>query len=176
LTYQPGVAGRIADGSIFALPTLATSDETRADLTVTLAAMRHATQAFEDTIAPLTVGANIQDPLVTIRAIILFASIRLDVSPTWTKSSVENALAAAALVEDTSLEYIGNANRILGFLLMAVGPALVDGLIKIRGLASKLKGGTKQEAKLKNATDRSTVALRHVRPNARTPVSIMLRP
>jgi len=91
---------------------------------------------------------------------ILLASIRLDVSPTWTKSSVDNALAAVALVNDTSLEHIGNVNPILGFLFTAVGQVLIDELIRIRGLASRSEEDTEQEAKMKNATDRLIVALR----------------
>jgi len=160
LTFQSAVTGRDTYRFLFAPFTLATSDETRAGLRIELAVMRQATQAFKDTIAPLAVGANIQDPLVTIHMMILLASIRLDVSPTWTKNSVENALAAVALVDDTSFEYIGNVNPILGFLLTAVGQVLVDELIRIRGLASKLEEDTEQEAKMKNATDRLTIALR----------------
>jgi len=122
--------------------------------------MRHATQAFKDTIAPLAVGANIQDPLIIIHAMVLLALIRLDVAPTWTESSVKNALAAVALVDDTSFEYIGNVNPILGFLLTAIGQVLIDELIRIRGLASKSKADTEQEKRMRDATDRFAVALR----------------
>ncbi|KAF9649177.1 hypothetical protein BDM02DRAFT_3114105 [Thelephora ganbajun] len=137
----------------------ATSDETRADLTTKLAALRQATQAFKDTIAPLTDGANIQDPLIVIHVMILLTSIRLDVAPTWSKSSVENALAAVALVGDASFDYSGNVDPILGFLLTAIGQVLIDELTRIRGLASKSKEDTEQEVKVKNATDRLAVTL-----------------
>jgi len=122
--------------------------------------MRHATQAFKDTIVPLAVGANIQDPLIVIHAVVLLALIRLDVAPTWTESSVENALATVALVDDASFEYIGNVNPILGFLLAAIGQVLIDELIRIRGLPRKSKADTDQEKRVKDATDRLTLALR----------------
>lgn len=122
--------------------------------------MHHATQAFKDTIAPLTVGANIQDPLILIHAMVLLALIRLDVAPTWTESSVENALAAVALVDDASFEYIGNVNPILGFLLAAIGQVLIDELIRIRGLANRSKADTEREKRMRDATDRLTVTLR----------------
>ena len=122
--------------------------------------MRHATQAFKDTIAPLAVGANIQDPLIVIHGMVLLALIRLDVAPTWTESSVENALAAVALVDDTSFEYIGNVNPILGFLLVAIGQVLIDELIRIRGLLSRSKADIEQEKRMKDATDRLIVVLR----------------
>jgi len=117
-----------------------------------LVVTHHATQAFKYTVVPLAVGTTVQDPL--IRTMILLASIRLE---TWTKSSFENALAAVALVYHTSSEYIGNVNPILGFSLTAVGQILI---IRIRGLTSKSEEDTEQEAKMKNATDRLTVALR----------------
>ena len=122
--------------------------------------MRHATQAFKSTIAPLAVGANIQDPLIIIHTMVLLALIRLDVAPTWTESSVDNALAAVALVDGTSFEYIGNVNPILGFLLTAIGQVMVDELIRIRRLASKSKVDTEEEEKLKDATDRLALTLR----------------
>jgi len=122
--------------------------------------MRHATQVFKDTIAPLAVGANIQDPLIVIHAMVLLAFIRLDVAPMWTKHSVENALAAVALVDHTSFEYIGNVDPILGFLLTAIGQVLIDELIRIRGLASKSEADTEQEQVIKNAADRLGVVLR----------------
>lgn len=122
--------------------------------------MRHATQAFKDTIAPLAVGANIQDPLILIHAMVLLAIIRLDVAPTWTESSVENALAAVALVDDASFEYIGNVNPILGFLLAAIGQVLIDELIRIRGLANRSKADTEREKRMRDATDRLIVTLR----------------
>ena len=122
--------------------------------------MRHATQAFKDTIAPLAVGANIQDPLIVIHGMVLLALIRLDVAPTWTEGSVENALAAVALVDDASFEYIGNVNPILGFLLVAIGQVLIDELIRIRGLLSRSKADIEQEKRMKDATDRLIVVLR----------------
>lgn len=159
LTYHP-VSLCVLLTDLFAPPALATSDETRANLTSKLVAMRHATQAFRDTIAPLAIGANIQDPLIVIHVMVLLALIRLDVAPTWTESSVENALAAVALVDDTSFEYIGNVNPILGFLLTAIGQVLIDELIRIRGLASKSKVDIEQENRMRDATDRLAVALR----------------
>lgn len=143
----------------FSPSTLATSDQERADLATKLTAMRLAIQAFKDTIAPLPVGANIQNSLVTIHAIILLASIRLDMAPSWTKSSVENALAVVTLVDDTSFENIGHVHPILGFLLTAVGQVFVDELIRIRGLTSKSEEDTEQETEMKNAADRLTAAL-----------------
>jgi hypothetical protein len=122
--------------------------------------MRHAMQAFKNTIAPLTAGANIQDPLVVIHTMILLASIRLDTSPTWSRHSVESALAAVALVDDTSFEYLGHVQPILGFLLTGIGQVLVDELARIRGLASKSQEDAEQEAKMKDATDRLVVVLR----------------
>lgn len=122
--------------------------------------MRQATQAFKDTIAPLAARANIQDPLIVIHAMVLLTFIRLDVAPTWTRSSVENALAVVALVDHTSFEYIGNVNPILGFLLTAIGQVLIDELIRIRGLASKSEADVEQEKKVKNAADRLGVVLR----------------
>ena len=122
--------------------------------------MYHATQEFRDTIAPFAVGANIQDALVIIHTMILLASIRLDVAPSWTKSSVNDALAVVALVDDASFEYIGHVHPILGFLLTAVGQVFIDELIRIRGLPSKSKEDTEEEAKMKNATDRLAVALK----------------
>jgi len=116
--------------------------------------MRHATQAFKDTIAPLAVGANIQDPLVVIHTMILLASIRLDVAPSWTKASVENALAAVALVDDATFDNSGDVYPILGSLLAAVGQVLIDELIRLRGLASKSEEDTEREVKVKNAADR----------------------
>ena len=122
--------------------------------------MRNATQAFQDTIAPLAVGANVQDPLIIIHTMVLLAFIRLDVAPTWTKNSVKNALAAVALVDNTSFEYIGNVDPILGFLLTAIGQVLIDELIRIRGLASKSEADTEQGRMMKNAADRLGVVLR----------------
>jgi len=121
--------------------------------------MRHATRAFKDTIAPLTVGANIQDPLVVIHMMILLTSIRLDLAPTWTKTSVENALAAVALVDDANFGYSEHVYPILGSLLAAVGQVLIDELIRIRGLASKSKEDTELETKVKNEAERLAVAL-----------------
>lgn len=122
--------------------------------------MRNAIQAFKDTITPLAIGANIQDPLVVIHATILLASIRLDVSPTWGKHSVESALAAVALVNDTSFEYIGHVDPILGFLLTAIGQVLVDELIRLGGLANKSREDAEREAKIKDAADRLAIVLR----------------
>ncbi|KAF9785301.1 hypothetical protein BJ322DRAFT_1108757 [Thelephora terrestris] len=138
----------------------ARDDETRADLTAKVIKMRHATQTFKDTIAPLPVGANIQDALVIIHAMAILASIRLDTSPTWSEHSVESALAAVALVDSTSFKYIGHANPILGFLLTAIGQVLVDELARIHGLVRKTKDDIEQEAMMKNAADRLAVALR----------------
>ena len=145
---------------VFFAPTLATNDETRTNLTTNLTAMRRATQAFKDTIAPLPVGANIQEPLIVLHVMILLTSIRLDLAPTWSKSSVENALAAVALVDDTSLEYIGNVSPVLGFLLTAIGQVLIDELTRIRGLVSKSEADTEEEKRMKSATDRLAVALK----------------
>ena len=144
----------------FSPSTLATSDQERADLATKLTAMRLAIQAFKDTIAPLPVGANIQEPLIVLHVMILLTSIRLDMAPTWSKSSVENALAAVALVDDTSLEYIGNVSPVLGFLLTAIGQVLIDELTRIRGLVSKSEADTEEEKRMKSATDRLAVALK----------------
>jgi hypothetical protein len=160
LTQRVDVIGPIADGFRFVPLTSATNDETRADLATELVAMRHAIQAFKDTIAPLADGANAQDPLIIIHTIVLLASIRLDVAPSWTKNSVENALEAVALVDYASFEYIGHVHPILGFLWTAIGQVLIDELIRIRGLASKSREDTEQEAGMKNAADRLIVALR----------------
>ena len=122
--------------------------------------MRHATQAFKDTIAPLAVGANIQDPLVVIHTMILLASIRLDVALSWTKASVENALAAVTLVDAATFSNGGHVYPILGFLLVAIGQVLIDELIRIRGLASMSKEDTEREMKIKNAVDRLDGVLR----------------
>lgn len=143
----------------FTSSNLARDNESRADLTAKITAMRHATQAFKDTIAPLPAGANIHDSLVIIHTMILLASIRLDTSPTWSKHSIETALAAVALVDRTSLEYIGHANPILGLLLTAIGQVLVDELARVRGLARNSEDDADQEAKMKNAADRLAVAL-----------------
>ena len=167
ISWATGSAFRLNIGRLtfahrfrFVLSNLALNDETKTDLTMKIAAMRHAIQAFKDTISPLTVGANIQDPLVVIHAMILFASIRLDTSPAWSKHSVESALAAVALVDDTSFEYMGHVNPILGFLLSAIGQVLVDELMRIRGSVSNLKEDAELEAKMKNAADRLSVVLR----------------
>lgn len=125
-----------------------------------LATVRHAIQAFRETIAPLPVGANIQDQLIVIHATVLLALIRLDVAPTWTQGSVQNALAAVALVDGASFEYIGNVNPILGFLLTAIGQVLIDELIRIRRLANKSKEDGEQGKKVKDAVDRLAIALR----------------
>jgi hypothetical protein len=148
------------DGFCFVPFTPATSDETKADLAAKIAAMHHATQAFKDTIAPLAVEANIQDPLIIIHTTILLTSIRLDVAPSWTKSSVENGLAVVALVDGASFEYIGHVHPILGCLWTGVGQVLIDELIRIRKLASKSEEDIEQETKVKNATDRLAVALK----------------
>ena len=116
-------------------------------------------QAFKDTIAPLSAGANIQDPLVVIHAMILLASIRLEASPAWGKHSVESALTMVALVDDTSFEYTGHVNPILGYLLTAIGQVLVDELVRIRGSANKSKEDADREAEMKDAADRLAVAL-----------------
>ena len=139
---------------------LATNNETKTNLTARLAALRHAIQAFKNTIAPLPVGANIQDQLIVIHAMVLLALIRLDVAPTWTGGSVHNALAAVTLVDDASFEYIGNVNPILGFLLTAIGQVLIDELIRIRRLANKPKEDGEREKKIKDAVDRLAIALR----------------
>ena len=122
--------------------------------------MRNAIQAFKDTITPLTIGANIQDPLVVIHATIVLASIQLDVSPTWGKYSVDSALAAVSLVNDTSFEYIGHVNPILGFLLTAIGQVLADELTRLGRLANRSKEDAEREAKVKDGADRFSVALR----------------
>jgi len=139
---------------LFLPATSATTDEAKESVATCVAAMRHATQAFKDTIAPLAVGANIQDPLVVIHTMILLASIRLDVAPSWTKASVENALAAVALVDDATFSNSGHVYPILGSLLAAVGQVLIDEWIRIRGLASKSEEDTEREMKVKNAADR----------------------
>ena len=139
---------------------LAPDSETREDLKMKITAMRNAIHTFKDTITPLAFGANIQDPLVVIHATILLASIRLDVSPTWSKHSVESALSAVELINDTSFEYIGHVNPILGFLLTAIGQVLVDELTRFRRLSIKSKEDDEQEAKMKDAADRFAVALR----------------
>lgn len=159
LACQSNVIELITHTFRFTPSNLARDNETRADLTAEVTAMRHATQTFKDTIAPLPAGANIHDSLVIIHAMILLASIRLDTSPTWSKHSVWTALAAVALVDRTSLEYIGHANPILGFLLTAIGQVLVDELTRIRGLVNKSKEDAEQEGKMKNAADRLAVAL-----------------
>lgn len=141
-------------------PALATSNETRANLAARLAAVRHATQAFKDTIAPLPVGTNIQDQLIVIHTTVLLALIRLDVAPTWANGSIQNALTAVALVDSTSFEYTGNVNPILGFLLTAIGQVLIDELIRIRRLANKSEEDKEQEKKTKDAVDRLAIALR----------------
>lgn len=124
-------------------------------------ALRNGIQAFKDTITPLTSGANIQDPLVVIHTTILLASIRLDVSSTtWNKHSIESALAAVTLVDDTSFEYIGHVNPILGFLLTAIGQVLVDELTRLGRLANKSEEDAEREATTKDAADRLAVALR----------------
>jgi len=145
---------------LFAPFTLATNDETRADLTTKLTAMSHATRAFKDTIAPLAVGANIRDPLVVIHAMILLTAIRLDVAPTWTKYSVKNAFEAVALVDNASFEYIGHVHPILGFLLTAVGQVFIDELTRIRGSENRSTEDAEQEGKMKSAMDRLLIALR----------------
>lgn len=156
LACQPDVIRRIAHALLCPAP----DEEARADLKMKVAVMRNAIQAFKDTITPLTIGANIQDHLVVIHATITLASIQLDVSPTWSKYSVESALAAVALVNDTSFEYIGHVNPILGFLLTAIGQVLVDELTGLGGLANKSEEETEREAKMKDAADRFAVALR----------------
>jgi len=140
--------------------TSATTSEAKENVATCVTAMRHATQAFKDTIAPLAVGANIQDPLVVIHAIILLASIRLDTAPSWTKASVENALAAVALVDDATFGNSGHVYPILGFLLVAIGQVLIDELIRIRGLVSKSEEDAQREMKVKNAADRLDGVLR----------------
>ena len=157
---RANVIGPLTDMFYFSVLTSAPDNETKADLATKLAAMRYATQAFKDTIAPLGAGANIQDPLIVIHTMILLTSIRLDIAPSWTRSSVEDALAAVALVDSASFEYIGQVYPILGSLLTAVGQVLVDELTRIRGLASKSKEDDEQEMKMKNATDRLAVVLR----------------
>ena len=151
MASQSSVVGPITD--IF-WATSATTDEAKENIAMCLAAMRHATRAFKDTIAPLAAGANIQDPLVVIHTMILLASIRLDVAPSWTKASVESALAAVALVDGASFNNSGHVYPILGSLLAAVGQVLVDELIRIRGLTSKSGEDTEREMKVKNAVDR----------------------
>ena len=121
--------------------------------------MRHATQAFKGTIAPLGVGANIQDPLVVIYTMILLTSIRLDMAPSWTKASIDSALAAVELVGDAMFGHTGHVYPILGSLLAAVGQVLIDELIRIRGLASTSEEEMEREMKLKNAADRLDVVL-----------------
>ena len=161
LRQRPRLCIRPMTDRFYSSPsTLATSAEAKADLATELAAMRHATQAFKDTIAPLAVGANIQDPLITIHMTVLLASIRLDVAPSWAKCSVKSALAAVALVDDASLEHIGPVDPILGFLLTAVGQVFIDELIRIRGLTHKSKEDTEQEVKMKNAMDSLVVVLK----------------
>lgn len=140
--------------------TLAPDDGTRADLKMKITVMRNAIQAFKDTITPVVVGANIQDPLVVIHATILLASILLDVSPTWSEHSVESALAAVALVNDTSFEYIGHVNPILGFLLTAIGQVFVDELTRLGRSANKSTEDVEREVRMKDAADRIAVALR----------------
>jgi hypothetical protein len=139
---------------------LAPDDETRAELKMKMAVLRNAIHAFKDTITPLAVGANIQDPLVVIHATVLLASILLDVSPTWSKHGVESALTAVELVNGTSFEYIGHVNPILGFLLTAIGQVLVDELTRLGRLANKSKEDAEWEAKMKDGADRFAVALR----------------
>ena len=94
-----------------------------------------------------------------IHVMILLASIRLDMAPSWTRNSVDNALAVVALVDDASFQYIGHVHPILGFLLTAVGQVFIDELARIRGLVSKSGEDIEQERKMKNATDRLAVAL-----------------
>lgn len=125
-----------------------------------IAAMRNGVQAFKDTITPLAIGANIQDPLVVIHTTILLASIQLDLSPTWSQHSVESALAAVALVNDTSFEYIGHVDPILGFLLTAIGQVFVDELTRLRRLPDKSEEDAEREATMKDGADRFAVALR----------------
>jgi hypothetical protein len=139
---------------------LAPDEETRTELKMKMAVMRNAIHAFKDTITPLAPGANIQDPLVVIHATILLASIRLDASPTWSKHSVESALEAVALVNDTSFEYIGHVNPILGFLLTGIGQALVDELTGFRRMTNKSKEDVEREMKMGDAANRIAVALR----------------
>jgi hypothetical protein len=65
-----------------------------------------------------------------------------------------------ALVDNTSFEYTGHVNPILGFLLTAIGQVLVDELHRLRGLVMKSQDDADQEAEMKNAADRLAVALR----------------
>ena len=160
LACQPNATECIIDGNDFVLFYPAPNAGARADLAMKFTAMRHAMQTFKDTIAPLVAGANIQDPLIVIHAAILLASIRLDVSPTWSQHSIESALAAVALVDNASLEYIGHVNPILGFLLPAIGQVLVDELARIRELASKSKEDDEREERMRNGTARLAVVLR----------------
>ena len=152
---------RLSDRSLthFVSPTPAATDEARENTVTCVAAMRHATQAFKDTIAPLALGANIQDPLVVIHTMILLTSIRLDMAPSWTKASVDNALAAVALVGDAMFGHTGHVYPILGSLLAGIGQVLIDELIRIHGLASKSEEDIEREAKVKSAADRLDVAL-----------------
>ena len=126
-----------------------------------VAALRNGIQAFKDTITPLAIGANIQDPLVVIHATILLASIQLDSSPPmWSQHSVESALEAVALVNETGFEYIGHVNPILGFLLPAIGQVFIDELARLGRSLNRSKEDVERKAEMKDAVGRLAVALR----------------
>ncbi|KAF9649176.1 hypothetical protein BDM02DRAFT_1941948 [Thelephora ganbajun] len=81
---------------------------------------------FRGTISPVVPGGKANRRLVIVHTLAVLATLRLDISPNWTKKSIEAAFYVISILDNIYPEELKPVNPMIGFLWSGVGQVLID--------------------------------------------------